>query len=56
MILMNYLNHYILEHLNIYQVKKVQLAILINEHQYKANFRIDKEINATMSLISQFNK
>ena len=27
-------------------------AILINEHQYKANFRIDKEINA-MSLINQ---
>jgi DNA polymerase III delta prime subunit len=26
------------------------VAILINEHQYKANFRIDKEIN-TMSLI-----
>jgi DNA polymerase III delta prime subunit len=28
------------------------IAILINEHQYKANFRIDKEINAS-SLISQ---
>jgi len=26
------------------------VAILVNEHQYKANFRIDKEIN-TMSLI-----
>ena len=26
------------------------IAILVNDHQYKANFRIDKEIN-TMSLI-----
>ncbi len=31
--------------------KEGTAAILINEHQYKANFRIDKEIN-TMSLIS----
>ena len=31
--------------------KEGTAAILINEHQYKANFRIDKEINA-MSLIS----
>ena len=31
--------------------KEGTVAILINEHQYKANFRIDKEIN-TMSLIS----
>ena len=30
--------------------KEGTVAILINEHQYKANFRIDKEIN-TMSLI-----
>ena len=30
--------------------KEGTAAILINEHQYKANFRIDKEIN-TMSLI-----
>ena len=30
--------------------KEGTTAILINEHQYKANFRIDKEIN-TMSLI-----
>ena len=28
------------------------IAILVNEQQYRANFRIDKEINA-MSLISQ---
>ena len=28
------------------------VAILINEHQYKANFRIDKEINI-MALISR---
>jgi len=33
------------------QNKEGTAAILINEHQYKANFRIDKEIN-TMSLIS----
>ena len=32
------------------QGKEGTTAILINEHQYKANFRIDKEIN-TMSLI-----
>ena len=32
--------------------KEGTAAILINEHQYKANFRIDKEIN-TMSLIQQ---
>lgn len=31
--------------------KEGTVAILVNEHQYKANFRIDKEINA-MSLIS----
>ena len=31
--------------------KEGTLAILINDHQYKANFRIDKEINA-MSLIN----
>ena len=31
--------------------KEGTAAILINDHQYKANFRIDKEIN-TMSLIS----
>lgn len=31
--------------------KEGTVAILINEHQYKSNFRIDKEIN-TMSLIS----
>jgi len=30
--------------------KEGTVAILINEHQYKSNFRIDKEIN-TMSLI-----
>ena len=34
------------------QDKEGTVAILINEHQYKANFRIDKEIN-TMSLIQQ---
>ena len=28
------------------------VAVIINEQQYRANFRIDKEIN-TMSLISQ---
>ena len=28
------------------------IAVLVNDHQYKANFRIDKEINA-MSLINQ---
>ena len=32
--------------------KEGTVAILINEHQYKANFRIDKEINI-MSLIQQ---
>ena len=32
--------------------KEGTISILINEHQYKANFRIDKEIN-TMSLIQQ---
>jgi len=32
--------------------KEGTASILINEHQYKANFRIDKEIN-TMSLIQQ---
>ncbi len=32
--------------------KEGTIAILINEHQYKANFRIDKEINI-MSLIQQ---
>ena len=32
--------------------KEGTAAILINEHQYKANFRIDKEINC-MSLLSQ---
>ena len=31
--------------------KEGTVAILINDHQYKANFRIDKEINI-MSLIS----
>ena len=31
--------------------KEGTIAILINDHQYKANFRIDKEINI-MSLIS----
>ena len=31
--------------------KEGTVAILVNEHQYKANFRIDKEINV-MSLIS----
>jgi DNA polymerase III delta prime subunit len=31
--------------------KEGTIAILVNDHQYKANFRIDKEINA-MSLIS----
>ena len=31
--------------------KEGTVAILVNDHQYKANFRIDKEINA-MSLIS----
>lgn len=30
--------------------KEGTVAILVNDHQYKANFRIDKEIN-TMSLI-----
>jgi len=30
--------------------KEGTVAMLVNEHQYKANFRIDKEIN-TMSLI-----
>ena len=34
------------------QDKEGTATILINEHQYKANFRIDKEIN-TMSLIQQ---
>jgi replication factor C small subunit len=34
------------------QNKEGTAAILINEHQYKANFRIDKEINI-MSLIQQ---
>jgi hypothetical protein len=32
--------------------KEGTASILINEHQYKANFRIDKEINI-MSLIQQ---
>ena len=32
--------------------KEGTIAILINEHQYKSNFRIDKEINI-MSLIQQ---
>jgi len=32
--------------------KEGTVTILINEHQYKSNFRIDKEIN-TMSLIQQ---
>ena len=32
--------------------KEGTVAILINDHQYKGNFRIDKEIN-TMSLIQQ---
>ena len=32
--------------------KEGTVAILVNDHQYKANFRIDKEIN-TMSLIQQ---
>ncbi len=31
--------------------KEGTVAILVNDHQYKANFRIDKEINS-MSLIS----
>tara|TARA_B100001094_G_scaffold320623_1_gene367107 strand:+ start:60 stop:974 length:915 start_codon:yes stop_codon:yes gene_type:complete len=31
--------------------KEGTVAVIINDHQYKANFRIDKEIN-TMSLIS----
>ena len=35
--------------------KEGTAAILINEHQYKANFRIDKEIN-TMSLIQNLIK
>ena len=30
--------------------KEGTVAMLVNDHQYKANFRIDKEIN-TMSLI-----
>ena len=32
--------------------KEGTIAILVNDHQYKGNFRIDKEIN-TMSLIQQ---
>ena len=32
--------------------KEGTVAILVNDHQYKGNFRIDKEIN-TMSLIQQ---
>ena len=32
--------------------KEGTVAILVNDHQYKGNFRIDKEINA-MSLIQQ---
>jgi len=32
--------------------KEGTITILVNDHQYKSNFRIDKEIN-TMSLISQ---
>jgi len=31
--------------------KEGTVAMLVNDHQYKANFRIDKEIN-TMSLIN----
>ena len=31
--------------------KEGTITALINDHQYKANFRIDKEIN-TMSLIN----
>ena len=31
--------------------KEGTITVLINDHQYKANFRIDKEIN-TMSLIN----
>ena len=31
--------------------KEGTVAILVNDHQYKANFRIDKEINI-MSLIN----
>jgi len=31
------------------------IAILINEHQYKANFRIDKEINASSLIMSILN-
>ena len=37
------------------QNKEGTAAILINEHQYKANFRIDKEINI-MSLIQTLIK
>jgi len=38
-----------------YKDKEGTAAVLINEHQYKANFRIDKEINI-MSLIQQLTK
>ena len=38
-----------------YKDKEGTAAVLINEHQYKANFRIDKEINL-MSLIQQLTK
>jgi replication factor C small subunit len=37
---------------NMPQVKKVLLAIILNEHLYQANFRIDKEINV-MSAIAK---
>ena len=37
---------------NILPGREGTVAIIINEQQYRANFRIDKEINA-MSLISQ---
>ena len=37
------------------QDKEGTAAILINEHQYKANFRIDKEINVSSLIMSILN-
>ena len=51
MILMNYLGFYMKIASEFLPNKEGTAAALINDHQYKANFRIDKEINI-MSLIN----
>ena len=50
MILKNYFDSYMIMLSEYMPGKEGTVAILINDHLYKSNFRIDKEINL-MSLI-----